>query len=252
MSSLESLLEEYFPLSIEKILQRKNLKIVRKNRDIPIKNKMLLFTKLKSYYFRRVLHDVMFLETVGNEEKTLLIKKWGDEVSNYLKTMKNLDLVSEKNNVLKSNFSVSFMGDLLEWFIGKYLKEELHIETIINVHLKNLRDGGDIDVLSRIGTKIIMIECKESPPNNISASELKTISKRIETLKPDLFILLIDTTLSIKRNIIDNLRWILKTQPEKIREGVHKVKGDFFIATAKRNLLQNTVICITEGINGIR
>ncbi len=252
MLALESLLKEYFPLSIKKLLQRKGLRIVREDKDVPVENKTLLFASLKSYYFRRVLHDVMFLETVKHKEKSLLIEKWGNNVPNYLEILKELDLVSAKGNTLKSNFSVFFMGKLLEWFIGQYLKENLHLETIINVRLKNFQEGGDIDVLSRIGTKLIMIESKESPPNNIPVSELKAISKRIEALKPDLFILAIDTTLSIKRNIIDNLRWIVKAEPIKVKEGIYKAKKSFFIVTAKRNLLQNIAFCISEAANGIR
>ena len=249
---LENLLKEYFPLSIDKLLERKGLKVVRENRDISISNKKELYENFKSYYFRRVLHDTLFLENIDEKNKKLLSKKWGENVEQYLEILEKSGIVSTERGIFKSNFSVSFMGNLLEWFIGKFMEEELHLETITNVHLKNFREGGDIDILSRIGTKLIMIESKESPPNNIPVSELKAISKRIDVLKADLFLLAIDTTLSVKRNIIDNLRWIAKVEPEKIKEGVYKAKDNFFIVTAKRNLLQNIAFCISEGINGIR
>ncbi|MEA3313677.1 MAG: hypothetical protein U9Q18_04805, partial [Caldisericota bacterium] len=103
---------------------------------------------------------------------------------------------------------------------------------------------GDIDVVARVGTKLVMIECKESPPNNISVGELKSILDRVNYLKPDSFILLIDTTLSIKRNILDNIKWILHDEPQRYREGVYRVKGNYYIVTAKRNILQNLAVAI--------
>jgi hypothetical protein len=248
---IESLLTEYFPFSIDKLLEQRQLKVVRENREIPVEDKKLLYKNLKSYHFRRVLHDVLFLKEIDSKKEELLSQKWGSNVKKYLKTIKELDIVSKEKDHLKSNFSVSFMGNLLEWFIGKYLEEELHLETIINVRLKNFKEGGDVDVLSRIGTKFIMIESKESPPNNIPVSELKSIVKRAKILKPDLFILAIDTTLSIQRNIIDNLKWILKIGPQRVKEGVYKAKKNFFIINAKRDLLQNIEFCVKEGINGI-
>jgi len=244
--AMENLLSEYFPLSIEKILERKGLKIARSDRDIPVFDREKLYLQFKSYYFRRTLHDLLFLKKIDQNSRGLIVKKWGKNVDSYLDVASKLGIIRFENNIYIAQYPVSFMGILLEWFIGKFLREELNLETVINVRLKNLPEGGDIDILSRIGKNIVMIECKESPPNNIPVSELKAIRERVKILKPDIFLLAIDTTLSIKRNIVDNLQWILKSEIVRVKEGVYKASNNFFIVTAKRDLLQNIAFCITE------
>ncbi|MCD6106925.1 MAG: hypothetical protein J7J57_01780 [Caldisericaceae bacterium] len=202
------------------------------------------YSLLKSYYFRRVLRDVLFIQKISEADKNLIREKWGKVTDEYIAKIEELGILRKKNGLLIAQFSLSDMGTIFEWFIAKYLSEELSLETMVDVKLKNLEFGGDIDVVARVGTKLIMIECKESPPNNISVAELKSILDRVNYLKPDGFILLIDTTLSIKRNILDNIKWILQDEPQKCREGVFKVKGNYYIITAKRNILQNLAVAI--------
>jgi len=195
---------------------------------------------------------VLFLKTVDKKHIDLLIKKWGTGVPDYLLFMERLGIITKKNRVYIANFPISFIGNLLEWLIGKFLSEELHLETLINVRLKGFENGGDIDIISRIETKLVMIECKESPPNNVPFTELKHICERVNTFKPDIFIFAIDTTLSIKRNITDNLEKICKTNFIKLREGVYKNSATFFVVSSKRDLLQNISFAIIEGTNELR
>ncbi len=195
---------------------------------------------------------MLFLKTVDKKHIDLLIKKWGTGVPDYLLFMERLGIITKKNGVYIANFPISFIGNLLEWLIGKFLSEELHLETLINVRLKGFENGGDIDIISRIETKLVMIECKESPPNNVPFTELKHICERVNTFKPDIFIFAIDTTLSIKRNITDNLEKICKTNFIKLREGVYKNSTTFFVVSSKRDLLQNISFAIIEGTNELR
>ncbi len=202
------------------------------------------YSLLKSYYFRRVLRDVLFIQKISVADKNLLKEKWGKVTDEYIAKIEKFGLLLKKNGLLIAQFSLSDMGTIFEWFIAKYLSEDLNLETMTDVKLKNLEFGGDIDVIARVGTKLVMIECKESPPNNISVGELKSILDRVNYLKPDSFILLIDTTLSIKRNILDNIEWILHDEPQRCREGVYRVKDNYYIITAKRNILQNLAVVI--------
>ncbi len=195
---------------------------------------------------------MLFLKTVDKKHIDLLIKKWGTGVPDYLLFMERLGIITKKNGVYIANFPISLIGNLLEWLIGKFLSEELHLETLINVRLKGFENGGDIDIISRIETKLVMIECKESPPNNVPFTELKHICERVNTFKPDIFIFAIDTTLSIKRNITDNLEKICKTNFIKLREGVYKNSATFFVVSSKRDLLQNISFAIIEGTNELR
>ncbi len=255
ISLLEDMLKEYLPLSINKLLEMRGFNVIRKEDNLDLiekKEQELLYVSLKSYYFRRVLRDILFVKKIGAEEKELIEEKWGKITENYIDKIEVLGIVKKERDTLVAQIPLGYTGTILEWFIGKYLKEELGLETILDVKLKNLESGGDIDILSRIGTNLIAIECKESPPNNVPVSELKSITNRVNFIKPDVFILLIDTTLSIKKNILDNLMWITKTKSKRLKEGVYTFGAGKFVVTAKRDLLQNIAFCISEGTNGIR
>jgi len=238
------------PFSIDKLLKMRRFKAIRKQSTfdfIKTEDQDFFYSLLKSYYFRRVLRDVLFIQKISEADKNLIREKWGKVTDEYIAKIEELGILRKKNGLLITQFSLSDMGTIFEWFIAKYLSEELSLETMVDVKLKNLEFGGDIDVVARVGTKLIMIECKESPPNNISVAELKSILDRVNYLKPDGFILLIDTTLSIKRNILDNIKWILQDEPQKCREGVFKPRNEIFyrilrsllISLLKRGIVKN-------------
>ncbi len=249
---LENLLKEYFPFSIEKLVKRKGFEISGHGRKISFPNEEMFFAYLKKYYFRRVLKDTLFFKKLDSEKVRLLSEKWGKEVSNYLRIMEQSGIIIRNGKYFTTKFSESFSGSLLEWLIGKFLEKEIGLETFVNVRLKGFEHGGDIDIISRLETNLIMIECKESPPNNVPFSELQCICKRANKFNPDIFIFAIDTTLSIKRNIIDNLEKICGTHFLRIKEGVYRGGSSFFIVNTKRDLLQNIFFAIKEGANGIR
>jgi len=252
ISEIEHLLDAYFPLSIEKLLEIRGFKIVRSAEKKHFYDEDYLFNLFKSYYFRRILHDVLTLGTIESEAIEKLSKKWGGSVSKELELIVTFGFAKKtKEGILVSNYSASYMGEMLEWFIGKFLSDILHLEVITGVRIGGLDNGGDIDVLSRIGTKLIAIECKESPPNNVPVSEMQAMYFRNTKIKPDLFIFLIDTTLSIKRNILDNLEWITKSKYRRMHEGVYEFDNNLFVINAKRTLLHNLEIAIREGLNGL-
>ena len=252
LSEIEHLLDTYFPFSIEKLLEIRGFKVVRTIKRDRFKEEDYLFELFKSYYFRRILHDVLTFRVVDNRIIEKLAIKWNYYIKKDIELFAEFGFVKKtKDGVFISNYPASYMGELLEWFISKFLNDTLHLEVITGVKIGGLESGGDIDVLSRIGAKLIAIECKESPPNNIPVSEMQAIYFRNTKIKPDVFIFLIDTTLSIKRNILDNLEWITKSEYKKIHEGIYKFNGNLFVINSKRNLLRNLEIALRGGINGL-
>ncbi len=252
ISEMEHLLDAYFPFSIEKLLEIRGLEVVRTAEKKYFYQENYLFELFKSYYFRRILHDVLTLEVIDGKAIEKLSKKWGDSVAKELELIAGFGFAKKtKDSIFISNYPVSYLGELLEWFIGKFLGDILHLEVMTGVRIGGLDSGGDVDVLSRIGTKLIAIECKESPPNNVPVSEMQAMLFRKTKIKPDIFIFLIDTTLSINRNILDNLRWITRSKCIRVHEGVYKFDDNLFVVSAKRSLLHNLEITIREGINGL-
>ncbi|MGB9695467.1 MAG: hypothetical protein ACP5SB_01600 [Caldisericaceae bacterium] len=205
----------------------------------------LLFESLTSYYFRRFLGDALNLGTVDREKTSILISKWGRDCLDFIAKAIEIGIAKKMPYGLGMKLTVNDFGVMLEWFIAEFLRKSESFEAIFEVHLKNLKDGGDIDILARNKLDLIMIECKESPPNNVPVSELKSIMARVHKIDPDIFILAIDTTLSIQRNILDNINWISHSLPIRLREGVYIFNNNSFVVTAKRDLLKNISFAIS-------
>jgi hypothetical protein len=241
LARLERIVNKYFPFSIDTILKEKGYEIIKEGdfKSFDFSKDEVFFQNLKSYFFRRTIIDVFKLGEIDEDKLKTLEAKWGASVVDYLPLLEESKIIKKVGNKFKPNYAFDYSGVILEWFIAKSLKESFGLESKFAVKLKNLKSGGDIDVIARVGSNIVLMECKESPPNNIPVSELKSIVKRIESFKPDFFVFIVDTTLSIKRNIIDNISWIAKLSPENLKLGVYRFGENFFVINAKRDLIKN-------------
>ncbi len=193
---------------------------------------------LKSYYVRRFLSDIFQLRSLSEPEISILLEKWYIKKDFLKKLIENKILVKDVEhyhlNDSSNNFSL-----LIGSYLARFLKNEFGIDAILNVKLKQLKDGGDIDILGSYKFNLIMAEVKESPPNNISVKDLRLLYKRFESVDPDFFVFVIDTTLSIKRNILDNLKTLFGIDALRLKEGVYQFSNGSFVITAKRDLLSN-------------
>lgn len=197
-----------------------------------------IFQILSRYYVRRFLSDIYSLKKLTYDEVKNFLSKWKIDKLTFEKLIDSDILIRESDSFLV-NPSFDDFEILIESFISLFLKEKFGIDSVLNVKVKELEKGGDIDIIGKWKLELLMIELKESPPNNISLSDLRTTFERFRSVKPDLFIFAIDTTLSIKRNIIDNINNLYGVNTLRIREGIYKVFEKAFVVTAKRNLLFN-------------
>ncbi|MGB9832827.1 MAG: hypothetical protein ACPLPP_04925 [Caldisericum exile] len=206
-----------------------------------------LFNLLSKYYVRRFLADFFMFENVRKEDLNQLMTKWKIKNST-VQDLLDSRIVLMENEKFFRNPDIRDFSFIVESLIAFLLNKKFGIDSILNVKLKELSKGGDIDILGKWKLELIMIELKESPPNNVSLTELKLTFERFRSVSPDIFIFALDTTLSIKRNIIDNLTNLYKVNPQKIREGIYKISENSFVVTAKRDLLSNISYVLYEKI----
>ncbi len=200
-----------------------------------------LFSKMQSYHFRRLLADFLSGKFLDRSRVEKALKKWGLEAGKSLEPLKKIGILIEKGEGFQQGVNLNNPGILLQWFVAETIRRELRCETRIDVRISELEKGGDIDLLCALNTNLIMFECKGSPPNNISYSDIKSVLRRRTFLEPDVFILLVDTTLSIDRNILDNLAAITRRVPVRIREGIYRTGLGEYVISAKRNLVKNVL-----------
>lgn len=193
---------------------------------------------LRSYHKRRFIADLFVNRKFDENTITLLKNKWGIEDA-FIKKLLEKETIKKEGVNYTLNTPYQNFGTLMQVYIAKYLKEKFGFDYMLNVKIKNIKGGGDIDILLKKGLSLFSVEIKESPPNNVTLSELKLILDRFMELDPDYFVLIIDTTLSIKRNLIDNFVNLLNTKEKRLREGVVEFFSNFYIVSAKRDLFSN-------------
>ena len=200
------------------------------------------FELLGSYYFRRVLSDMVKKKEFDESFVDKLKEKWGEKaVKKYLPYIMKYEIIIKKYDKYISNYyDIDNFGDTLEWYIVKILLNEFSIPSISNVKIKGLSTGGDFDIFFLLLGKLSYLEIKSSPPNNISIEEIENFIKRVDTINPSVSILFIDTTLNIKRNIIDNMKFLLKRvnrefSEQVIRNGFYKVSKGIYVFNSKRS-----------------
>lgn len=200
------------------------------------------FELLNSYYFRRIVSSIIKKKEFDEYFINKLKEKWGEKaVNKYLPLILKYEIITIKNGGYISNYyNIDNFGDTLEWYIVKILQNEFSTPSISNVKIKGLSIGGDFDIFFLLLGKISYLEIKSSPPNNISIEEIENFVKRVDKINPYVSILFIDTTLNIKRNIIDNMKFLLKRvgrdfSERAIRNGFYKVSKGIYVFNSKRS-----------------
>lgn len=231
---------------------------------LEIKDKRIIFPKsaeyfedyfknLRSYYFRRILQDTIKKKEFSLDFISKLKEKWGGKVvEKYLNRLVQYEIFKKENSHFISNYKeIDNIGNTLEWYIGEILKKEFSIPVLSNIEIKNIKEGGDFDIFFLLLGNLSYLEIKSSPPNNISIEEIENFIKRVVSVGTKVSILFIDTTLNIKRNIIDNMEFLLKRVKrvfigKMIRNGFYKVSKGLYVFNSKRSIEESIRIVIDD------
>ncbi len=246
--------------SVEIALRRRGLSVAAMN---PLERVILprlpapdaidrYYQDLKRYYFRRILQEVAERGGLDASALSALSSRWGEAAtSRYLRQLVGYRILEPRNNGYTFSFPhIHSLGDTLEWFVAQVFGREFASPAAWGVKLRDLRLGGDFDVLVHVEHLLGYVECKSSPPYNVTVHELRQFLDRRRRLGPDFAILLLDTTLKIERNIVENLRWLWRetsTQPfevSRLFEGIYHVSPDVYLVTSRRSLVFNLGRCL--------
>ncbi|MCS7201831.1 MAG: hypothetical protein NZ841_03550 [Dictyoglomus sp.] len=224
-----------------------NRVILPKKQDIKIWE--TYYQLLSHYRFRRLISDLIQVKTSGFIDLSLLLTKWTwEEISNYFKFLEEAGILERIGDKFYFLYDlIDNFGETLEWFVAQILKREFSIPAFWGVKLLGISGGGDFDVLGLVENYLLYIECKTSPPNNIRLRDLWEFLRRREVLGSQLTIFLIDTTLKVERNIVDNVKLLLdrrfspykKNEVIKEKEGVYFFSPNLFILQSKGDFIVN-------------
>ncbi|MDR7483179.1 MAG: hypothetical protein QN183_10135 [Armatimonadota bacterium] len=211
------------------------------------------YQDLHRYHFRRLLQEVAELGGVSGEEVARLEARWGAQtVHRTFARLAAYGLLERRGQQFALTVALRTFGGTLEWFVAQVLQRDFLAPAAWDVRIREIRGGGDFDVLAVLDGRLAYMECKGSPPYNVPADALAEFVGRIRRLGPDLAALVLDTTLQIDRNIIANLRPLLASAPgaapeiARVAAGLYEVRGGapLFVITSRRSLVANLGRCL--------
>lgn len=126
----------------------------------------------------------------------------GAVLDEHLAFMQDQELAEEVGGLWRkaARFQhVDNIGRTLEWYVAEWFKTVLAAPARYGVHVDDLAEGGDLDVVAFVGGLRLSIECKSG--RDITRRQLELFVERASDFAPDAAVLLIDTESSIERHI---------------------------------------------------
>jgi hypothetical protein len=212
------------------------------------------YQDLRHYHFRRLLQEAVEQGLLPPPAVRSLEARWGARaVARTLNRLVDYGLlVRDQAGFAATSEKIRSFGGTLEWFVAQVLMREHLAPAAWDVRVREIRQGGDFDVLAVLDGRLGYFECKGSPPYNVSADALAQFLDRCRRLRPDLAVLVLDTTLKIDRNIIANLQVLLGAAAGLPRRLVRASEGMYeaddgmklFVITGRRSLAANLARCL--------
>ena len=117
--------------------------------------------------------------------------------------------------------------------------------------------GGDLDVVAAAEGRLLYVEAKSSPPRQLSAEEVSAFFDRLEALRPDLALFVVDTALRLGDKVVPMLAGELarrtgrSDEPRRVVREIWALTPRLFAVGAKGHLGVNLAAAVAEGLRGL-
>ena len=158
---------------------------------------------LRHYSYRLVLRDVLkHRHELGPRD---LVRYASRAVAGrYLRFLVEAGLVVRvgPGRYRLGDARISSFGGTLEWYVAHVLACEFGCAATWGLRIPHAAHGGDYDVLACVEGEVVYVETKSAPPRQIDQSEVGAFLDRVDTLRPDLALFLVDTQLRMKDKLV--------------------------------------------------
>jgi hypothetical protein len=212
-----------------------------------------MYRLLQKYSFRLFLRDVIKQEgsftvgDVGGYSSPETIRRYLDALVSHGILKKRARRFSVASHTVYS------FGDTFEWYVSNIFAREYVCPSEWGVKLRELRSGGDLDVVAAADGRFVYVEAKSSPPKHIEQNEISAFFDRVLELRPDLAIFLEDTRLRMKDKIVEMFEEELKKRWPRSTPNVERMKGELFrvgeklfIINSKPDVCSNLGYCLSS------
>lgn len=149
-------------------------------------------------------------------------------------------------------------GGILEWYVARELRQRLAYDVASGVKLQTRGVGGDFDIIAAGEGKLIYIELKSSPPKNLSAAEVNAFADRLQLLRPDIGLFVVDTALRLSDKIVPMLLAEIgrrRTEPlgppRRVKQELWVLTPHLYAVNGRRDLMANIGCAIAEGLRAL-
>jgi hypothetical protein len=155
-------------------------------------------------------------------------------------------------------YAARSFGGTLEWYIARRLRERFGFDVAVGLKLKGRGVGGDLDIVAAAEGKLIYLELKSSPPKYITGAEVAAFFDRVQSLRPDVALFVIDTALRLADKIIPMLEQELSNRKadhpvmvRRVKRELWAVSPHLFAVNARPDLMDNIGFAVAEGLRAL-
>jgi hypothetical protein len=142
----------------------------------------------------------------------------------------------------------------LEWYLARELADRLGFDVATALRFGAPGVGGDLDVVAAAEGRLLYAEAKSSPPRQISEGEVRAYFDRLEALRPDLALFVVDTALRLADKVVPMLAEELARRagrpvaPRRLVREVWRLAPGLFAVGAKGHLVVNVAAAVADGL----
>ncbi len=208
------------------------------------------YALLGHYSYRLFLRDVLRHPTgLGPAQLTRYVTV--AVATRYLRTLAGLGLVVGAGRGrwrLRDARIVSF-GSTLEWYVAELLAREYGCAATHGLRIHGAAHGGDYDVIACAEGELLYVETKSAPPRQIVQAEVGAFLDRIDTLRPDVALFVVDTTLRMRDKLVELFRVELSRRAlgwrcERLAHETWRVGPEVYLTNAEPDLGRNLGACL--------
>jgi hypothetical protein len=149
-------------------------------------------------------------------------------------------------------------GGTLEWYVARELERRFGFDVASGVRLHARGVGGDLDVVAAAEGKLAYLELKSSPPKNLSVREVAAFFDRVQLLRPDLTLFVVDTALRLSDKVLPMLvaelahcRGETKLAPRRLGRELWVLTPRLYAVNGRPDLMANIGRALAEGLRAL-
>jgi hypothetical protein len=145
-------------------------------------------------------------------------------------------------------------GGTLEWYVARELRRRLGFDVLAGLKFRQPGVGGDLDLVAAAEGRLAYLELKSSPPRHLSESEVAAFFDRLQALRPDLALFVMDTALRLSDKVVPMLdeeqrrRWSGAAPPRRVVRELWAFGDGLYAVNAKPDLMANVARAVAEGL----